>query len=39
MSINDKLGELRQLVDGRESKVCLFSVCLSSIGVKMLKLK
>ena len=34
MSINDKLGELRELVDGKDSKVCLLhthwlSVCLS----------
>ena len=30
MSINDKLTELRQLVDGKDSKVCVcLSVCLS----------
>jgi len=26
MSINDKLGELRELVDGRDSKVCIAAV-------------
>jgi len=28
MSINDKLGELRELVDGKDSKVCLHTLTL-----------